>query len=216
MQDELRNLAVDETWARLQENLDYVEECRTEEEALDFAKQTFVMPEDVIEMAEVNKGNDDHIPSHHPSPSSAVQLAQETLSLSNLNLEELNAVSLDAYNDDNFTYTATVLDKEQLDFMMLGQSKPQLPNIPNLPVFHLPEGELLSLSGVVTFDQSLQSDSQVFVDTSKVEESPSSEILSPNSETNSAKRKRREAGLPARFKDFAIPVSSAGTPSFKS
>jgi len=102
---ELREEAVRITWEFLRENLEYVAES-DKEEAEAFSKSVMQLPADVVEMATVLSAP---CPPIHPSsPTSASSLPQLDLSTCS------NQVVVE---DDNYCYTATYLDLEQVDHL---------------------------------------------------------------------------------------------------
>jgi len=112
--DKLRSAAVDITWETLEENLEYVNECEVEE-ANQFAKSVLELPDDVIEMASIAIEED--VPQMvSASPTSASQLDLTGLSLNTTALNHaVDTVLLGQPvhgEDDNFSYTATVLDMD--------------------------------------------------------------------------------------------------------
>jgi len=112
--DKLRSAAVDITWETLEENLEYVNECEVEE-ANQFALAVLELPDDVIEMASIAFEED--VPQLvSASPSSASQLDLTGLSLNTTALNHaVDTVLLGQPvhgEDDNFSYTATVLDMD--------------------------------------------------------------------------------------------------------
>jgi len=132
--DKLRSAAVDITWETLEENLEYVNECEVEE-ANQFAISVLELPDDVIEMASIAFEED--VPQLvSASPTSASQLDLTGLSLNTTALNHaVDTVLLGQPvhgEDDNFSYTATVLDMDldSLTSLMtphrLGQNSDQL------------------------------------------------------------------------------------------
>jgi len=115
--DKLRSAAVDIMWQTLDENLEYVNECGFEE-ASHFALEVLELPEDVVEMASI-VSEEDVPPLDSASPISASQLDLTGLSLNTTALDQaVDTVLLGQPvhgEDDNFSYTATVLDMDQLD-----------------------------------------------------------------------------------------------------
>jgi len=102
---ELREEAVRISWDFLRENLEYVGESEAEE-AEAFAQSTMQLPADLVEMAAVFSSP---CPSVCPSsPTSASSLPQLDLSTGS------NQVVVE---DDNFCYTATYLDLDQVDHL---------------------------------------------------------------------------------------------------
>lgn len=101
---ELREAAVNTTWNHLEENLEYLAECNTEE-AVHYSNSVFRLPQEVIEMASVLSSP--CLPPCPTSPSSAASLAQQ-LDLSTASAHVVG-------EDDNFCFTATYLDLEQMD-----------------------------------------------------------------------------------------------------
>merc|ERR1719339_193990 len=102
---ELREEAVRITWGFLRENLEYVGESEAEE-AEAFAMSTMQLPADLVEMAAVFSSP---CPPLCPSsPTSASSLPQLDLSTSS------NQVVVE---DDDYCYTATYLDLDQVDHL---------------------------------------------------------------------------------------------------
>jgi len=102
---ELREEAVRLTWDFLRENLEYVNESDTGE-AEAFARGTMQLPADLVEMAAVFSSP---CPPVRPSsPTSASSLPQLDLSSGS------NQVVVE---DDDFCYTATYLDLDQVDHL---------------------------------------------------------------------------------------------------
>jgi hypothetical protein len=115
--DKLRSSAVDLVWEMLEENLEYVGECGVEE-ANQFSGSVLELPEDVAEMASI--AIDEEVPdSHSESPISASQLDLTGLSLNTTALDQaVDSMLLGQPvhgEDDNYSYTATVLDMDQID-----------------------------------------------------------------------------------------------------
>ena len=115
--DKLRSSAVDLVWEMLEENLEYVGECGVEE-ANQFSESVLELPEDVVEMASI--AIDEEIAdSPSESPNSAYQLDPTGLSLNTTALDQAVDSMLLCQSvhgeDDNYSYTATVLDMDQLD-----------------------------------------------------------------------------------------------------
>ena len=99
------------------ENLEYVGECGVEE-ANQFSESVLELPEDVVEMASI--AIDEEIAdSPSESPNSAYQLDPTGLSLNTTALDQAVDSMLLCQSvhgeDDNYSYTATVLDMDQLD-----------------------------------------------------------------------------------------------------
>jgi len=208
--DQLRAPAVSATWDRLQENSEYVDDCDSDEEIEQFVKATFTLPEDVIEMAMVSTENQSVMsPSSSPSPCSALQLNQ-LLSRDSLDLSSMLDNALTNYNDDNFNYTATVLDIDQLDSLMLGHSSDLLGSDP-LPLSGAGGDLLLQDQGVLQPNQHMdESRTLVTMDVP-------GEVNEDNIKRE-RKRSKREVVMPAKYRDFTSPAShySAGCGLFKS
>jgi len=133
--DKLKSIATESIWKMLQENYEYVAEC-TSEEAFHFCRDPLEIPEDVIEMGSIVEEELSEIPN---SPNSASQVDLTGLTVNSTALDQaLDSVLLGKPvhgEDDNYCYTATVLDMDNLDLSRLanlmspnrfGASKDQL------------------------------------------------------------------------------------------
>jgi len=115
--EQLRMTAVEQVWTMLEDNLEYVGEC-CEEEANQFVQTVLELPEDVVEIASII--TEEYAPdSLLESPNSATHLDLTGLSLNTTALNQAVDSMLMGQSvhgeDDNYSYTATVLDMDQLD-----------------------------------------------------------------------------------------------------